>query len=265
MSFSIKGKTAIVTGAANGIGLAISRHFIEQGANVMMADKDEEHLKQEMMSMSTEDGNAKCFTCDLREKLSHTNLLSATIDVFDKVDILVNGSRQVTAMDPIDYNDDNVVTMLDQNLMSSLRLTQLISERMIKQTKETGIAGSILNLSSIASLRTRPGLMGYSISSAALDQMTRTMAVALAPYNIRVNAISFGSVMSKSLENSLKKDSNLRDEIVKNTPLGRIAPAIEIAQAAQFLCSEASNFITGEVMTIDGGRSLLDPVKIGAH
>ena len=111
-------------------------------------------------------------------------------------------------MDPIDYNDDNVVTMLDQNLMSSLRLTQLISKRMIKQTKETGIAGSILNLSSIASLRTRPGLMGYSISSAALDQMTRTMAVALAPYNIRVNAISFGSVMSKSLENSLKKDSN---------------------------------------------------------
>jgi 7-alpha-hydroxysteroid dehydrogenase len=136
---------------------------------------------------------------------------------------------------------------------------------MIKQTKETGISGSILNLSSIASLRTRPGLMGYSISSAALDQMTRTMAVALAPYNIRVNAISFGSVMSESLKNSLKEDINLRDEIVKNTPLGRIAPATEIAQAAQFLCSEASNFITGEIMTIDGGRSLLDPVKIGAH
>ena len=265
MSFSIKGKTAIVTGAANGIGLAISRHFVEQGANVMMADREEEHLKKEMISLSTEDGNAKCFTCDLREKLSHTNLLSATIDLFDKVDILVNASRQVTAMDPIDYNDDNVITMLDQNLMSSLRLTQLISKRMIKQTKETGNSGSILNLSSIASLRTRPGLMGYSISSAALDQMTRTMAVALAPYNIRVNAISFGSVMSESLKNSLKEDINLRDEIVKNTPLGRIAPATEIAQAAQFLCSEASNFITGEIMTIDGGRSLLDPVKIGAH
>ena len=113
MSFSIKGKTAIVTGAANGIGLAISRHFVEQGANVMMADREEEHLKKEMISLSTEDGNAKCFTCDLREKLSHTNLLSATIDLFDKVDILVNASRQVTAMDPIDYNDDNVITMLD--------------------------------------------------------------------------------------------------------------------------------------------------------
>ena len=95
--------------------------------------------------------------------------------------------------------------------------------------------------------------------------MTRTMAVALAPYNIRVNAISFGSVMSESLKNSLKQDINLREEIIKNTPLGRIAPATEIAQAAQFLCSEASNFVTGEIMTIDGGRSLLDPVKIGAH
>ena len=265
MSFSIKGKTAIVTGAANGIGLAISRHFVNQGANVMMADKDEEHLKKEVAFLSSKDGQAKCFTCDLRERLSHTNLLSATIDLFEKVDILVNASRQVTAMNPIDYNDDNVLTMLDQNLMSSLRLTQLVSKRMIKQAKETESTSSILNLSSIAARRTRPGLMGYAISSAALNQMTRTMAIALAPYNIRVNALSFGSVMSESLKNALKEDQDLRSEIIKNTPLGRIAPASEIAQAAQFLCSEASTFVTGEVMTIDGGRSLLDPVNIGAH
>ena len=155
--------------------------------------------------------------------------------------------------------------MLDQNLMSSLRLTQLISKRMIKQARETESSGSILNLSSIAARRTRPGLMGYSISSAALNQMTRTMAIALAPYNIRVNAISFGSVLSESLKNTLKDDQDLRSEIIKNTPLGRIAPASEIAQAAQFLCSEASTFVTGEIITIDGGRSLLDPVKKSAH
>ena len=265
MSFSIKGKTAIVTGAANGIGLAISRHFVSQGAKVMMADKDEEQLKKEVAFLSAKDGQAKCFTCDLRERLSHTNLLSATIDLFQNVDILVNASRQVTAMDPIDYNDDNVIAMLDQNLMSSLRLTQLISKRMIKQARETESSGSILNLSSIAARRTRPGLMGYSISSAALNQMTRTMAIALAPYNIRVNAISFGSVLSESLKNTLKDDQDLRSEIIKNTPLGRIAPASEIAQAAQFLCSEASTFVTGEIITIDGGRSLLDPVKKSAH
>ena len=82
MSFSISGKTAIITGAANGIGLAISRHFVEQGANVMMADKDEEHLKEELKYLRSKDGVAKSFVCDLREKLSHANLLSATIDTF---------------------------------------------------------------------------------------------------------------------------------------------------------------------------------------
>jgi len=265
MSFSISGKTAIITGAANGIGLAISRHFVEQGANVVMADRDEEHLKEELKYLRSKDGVAKSFVCDLREKLSHANLLSATIDTFKTVDILINAARQVTPMDPINYDDDSIERMLEQNLLSSLRLTQLVSKRMIAQGKNSQVSGSILNLSSIASQRTRPGLMGYSISTAALDQMTRTMAIALAPYSIRVNSISFGSVMSESLKNSLNKDPNLRSEIIRNTPLGRIASAEEVAQAAQFLCSEASTFVTGEIMTIDGGRSLLDPVQIAAH
>ena len=265
MSFSISGKTAIITGAANGIGLAISRHFVEQGANVVMADRDEEHLKEELKYLRSKDGVAKSFVCDLREKLSHANLLSATIDTFKTVDILINAARQVTPMDPINYEDASIERMLEQTLLASLRLTQLVSKRMIAQGKNSQVSGSILNLSSIASQRTRPGLMGYSISTAALDQMTRTMAIALAPYSIRVNSISFGSVMSESLKNSLNKDTNLRGEIIRNTPLGRIASAEEVAQAAQFLCSEASTFVTGEIMTIDGGRSLLDPVQIAAH
>jgi 7-alpha-hydroxysteroid dehydrogenase len=103
-------------------------------------------------------------------------------------------------MDPINYDDDSIERMLEQNLLSSLRLTQLVSKRMITQGNDSQVSGSILNLSSIASQRTRPGLMGYSISTAALDQMTRTMAIALAPYKIRVNSISFGSVMSESLK-----------------------------------------------------------------
>ncbi len=270
MSFSIAGKTAIVTGAANGVGLAIARHFIAQGANVVFADRDEARLKDEVGQLEDEDGQARAFNGDLREKLSQANLLSATIDAFDRVDILVNASRQVLPTDPMDPADASVETMLNQNLMASLRLSQVIAKRMIKQAEQEeiedgDIAGTIVNLSSIAARRTRPGLMGFSIATAAMDQMTRTMAVALAPQRIRVNAIAFGSVMSASLKDAIKEDSNMRDTIIENTPLGRIAGPNEVADAAQFLCSEGAGFVTGQIMTVDGGRTLLDPVERAAH
>lgn len=268
MSFSIAGKTAIITGAANGVGLAIARHFIAEGANVMMADRDEEHLREEMGDTSDDEGTARIFSCDLREKLSQANLLSATIDAFDRVDILVNAARQVMPTNPMDDEDDSVEQLLQQNLISSLRLSQLIAKRMIKQSgaNEDGeMAGSIVNLSSIAARRSRPGLMGYSISCAALEQMTRTMAIALAPNHIRVNAVAFGSVMSASLQTSLKETDGLREDIVEHTPMSRIAAATEVAEAVQFLCSPSSNFMTGQIMTVDGGRSLLDPVETAAH
>ena len=101
MSVSILGKTAIVTGAANGVGLAISRHFIQQGANVVLADMDEDSLKSEVNSLQNEKGKAISFSGDLREKLTQANLLSATIDEFDRVDILVNASRQFLTSDPL--------------------------------------------------------------------------------------------------------------------------------------------------------------------
>lgn len=268
MSFSIAGKTAIVTGAANGVGLAIARHFTAQGANVMLADRDEDSLHDEIGESDEDESAVRIFACDLREKLSHSNLINATLDAFDRVDILVNGSRQVLTTDALDVDDDSVEVMLQQNLLSSLRLSQQVAKVMIDQAvdNEPGeIAGSIVNLSSIAALRSRPGLMGFSIANAAMDQMTRTLALALANEHIRVNAIAFGSVMSASLKQSLKDTSGLREDITKHTPLARIGSPMEVAEAAQFLSSDAAGFITGQIMTIDGGRTLLDPVETAAH
>ncbi|WP_300017910.1 SDR family oxidoreductase [uncultured Roseobacter sp.] len=266
MSFSINGKTAIVTGAANGIGLAIARQFADRGANVMCADMDEKKLTNEWGDQA-EEGTLRYFAGDLRQRLTIANLVSATIDAFERVDILVNASRQVMPTDALNVEDTSVAVLLEQNLMTSLHLTQQVAKRMIKQGADQpeGQLGSIINLSSIAARNTRPELMGYSIASAALEQMTRSMALALAPERIRVNAVAFGSVMSASLKSSVVENSDWREDIRDHTPLGRIAGPAELAEAVQFLAAESSGFMTGEVITVDGGRSLLDAVAAPAH
>lgn len=266
MTFSIEGKTAIVTGAANGVGLAIARRFADKGANVMFADMDEKRLVKECGKLPDE-GNMRYFAGDLRERLSMANLLSATLDAFDRVDILVNGSRQMLPSDPLDLDDESVPQLLDQNLTTALRLSQIVAKRMIKQSEDSegGQAGSIVNLSSIAARRTHPSLLGYSVSCAALDQMTRSLAVAMAPHRIRVNAVAFGSVMSSSLKETLKEHRSYRTDIEDHTPMGRIAAPAEVAETVQFLASEGAGFMTGQILTVDGGRTLLDPVAAPAH
>ncbi|QPM91102.1 SDR family NAD(P)-dependent oxidoreductase [Pseudooceanicola algae] len=271
MSFSIAGKTAIVTGAANGIGLAIAKLFADKGANVMFADMDEARLQAELGEIGEDEGNIRYFAGDLREKLTIANLLSATLDAFDQVDILVNASRQIAVSDALNPDDDAVETLLQQNLITALRVSQTIAKRMIKQAEArdsvqgSGQNGAIVNLSSIAARRTHPDLMAYSVSTAALDQMTRSMALALAPHKIRVNAVAFGSVMSSSLQETLKDNREYRTDIEDHTPLHRIAPPSELAEAVQYLVCEASSFMTGQIMTVDGGRSLLDSVAAPAH
>ncbi len=268
MSFSISGKTAVVTGAANGVGLAIARHFVARGASVVFADRDEERLEREIGALGEEKGNVRAFAGDLRERLAIANLLSATIDAFDRIDILVNASRQMVSSDPLNERDDAVELLLQQNLMTGLRLTQVFAKRMIAQSERDGSggpAGSIINLSSIAARRTHPELLAYSVSTAAMDQMTRSMAVALAPHRIRVNAVALGSVMSASLQDTLRAHEGFRDDIIGHTPLHRIASAAELAEVAQFLASDGSGFMTGQILTVDGGRTLVDPVVAPAH
>lgn len=271
MPISLSGKTAIVTGAANGIGLAIARHFVDRGANVMFADMDEDRLDAEVGADARGEGPVAMFAGDLRQKLTIANLLSATMDSFDRVDILVNASRQIIPSDPLSLEHDAVETLLQQNLMTSLRMSQMTAKRMLAQpVREAGDdaaaqVGAIINLSSIAACRTQPELLGYSIACAALDQMTRSLAVALAPRGIRVNAVAFGSVMSASLKGALKDHPEYRAAIIGGTPLGRIAPASDLVQTVSFLASDAASFMTGQVVALDGGRSLIDPVHAPMH
>jgi 7-alpha-hydroxysteroid dehydrogenase len=271
MSFSVAGKTTIVTGAATGLGLAIARHFIDQGARVVLADRDEARLKAELARLGGEGERAIIVAGDLRERLTQANLISATLDAFDRIDVLVNATRQCNAADPLDEQSDAVELSLQQNLLASLKLSQIVAKRMIAQgekrenNQDRAQIGAIINLSSIAGQRTQPGLMAYSIASAAMDQMTRALAVVLAEKRIRVNGIAIGSVMSANLKEQMQANEDYRARILSQTPMGRIGAASEAAEAVQFLASDAAAFMTGQILTIDGGRTLLDPANVPAH
>lgn len=270
MSFSVSGKTAIVTGSASGIGLAIARHLVDKGANVMFADTDEARLEDEVGEEARAEGPIRMFAGELTEKLTIANLLSATIDAFDRVDILVNASRRMLVSNILNPEADGVEELWQHNVLSSLRMSQMTAKRMIQHAQRAEVEpgtmlGSIINLSSIAAQATRPELLAYSMAAASMDQMTRSLAVALAPKGIRVNAVAFGSVMSASLQASLKDHPEFRDAITEATPLGRIAAPAELAEAVQFLASDAAGFVTGQVLAVDGGRGLLDAVSAPAH
>lgn len=269
MGISLSGKCAIVTGAANGVGLAIARAFVLAGANVVLSDMDEQNLIQETNALSElNKGKVLAFCGDLREKLTINNLLASTIDNFGSVDILINASRQVLTSDPLNPKDDTFDQLIHQNITVNFRLSQVVARRMVSQVKDKEIGqiiGTIVNLTSIASTRTQPDILSYSVSSAGLDQLTRSMAVALAPKGIRVNAVSLGSVMSASLRDVMRENLDLNDQVIDATPLGKIGEASEAAEAVLFLASDLSSFITGQVLIVDGGRSLIDRMSSAAY
>jgi 7-alpha-hydroxysteroid dehydrogenase len=243
---------------------------VDKGANVVFADNDEERLEAEVGEEARGEGPIRMFAGDLTEKLTIANLLSATVDAFDRVDILVNANRRMAVSNPLHPEEDAVDDLWRQNVLAALRMSQMTAKRMIQHGQRAELEpgtmlGSIVSISSITAQVTRPELLGYSMAAAALDQMTRSLALALAPKGIRVNAVAFGSVMSASLKARLKEQPDDRDRILSGTPLNRIAAASEVAEAVQFLASDAAGFITGQVLAVDGGRSLLDAVEAPAH
>jgi len=261
MTGPLEGKTAIVAGAASGVGRAIAGRFAAAGARLMLADTDDTGLDETRAGIEAAPEDLACFAHAIDDKLGVTNLIAATIDAFGRIDIVVTGARVCPSGGLFDLTAADFDAALSCNVRSAFLLTQLVAKRMIQQREaEPEFAGALVNISSTAARRTVPGLLAHSVSTAALEQLTRSAAACLAPHGIRVNAVALGAVMTANLRQALREREALRDEIAAVTPLGRVGEAAEAAEAALFLASPAAGFITGQIVAVDGGRMVLDPL-----
>ena len=257
----LSGKTVIITGAAGDLGRAVALRLASAGARLMLADGADEALTALSEELADSGASAERFSCNLEEKLSVNNLLAATHSAFGRIDILVNAERHPTPGAFIDLKPAEFDAVWDSNVRSVFVLSQAVARKMIAQGKEDpDFQGAIVNITSIAARRTVSSLFAYSVACAALDQLTRSMAANLAEHRIRVNGVALGSVMTASLRNALRERSELRDEMIRVTPLGRIGEVEEAAHAVAYLASDEASFVTGQIIAVDGGRTVLDPL-----
>jgi 7-alpha-hydroxysteroid dehydrogenase len=263
MTRLLEGRTAIITGAAGGVGLATARRFAEEGARLLVTDADEALLEAEMEPIAASGAEVHRWACDLKAKLGVSNLIASAMDRLGRIDILVNSGLTPVSADIISGSVEALDLAYQANVRAPFVLSQAVARRMIEARTDQPAERpdcAIINITSIVARRTVPDLLAYSVSCAALDQLTRAMAVSLAPHGIRVNGLALGAVMSRKLKAAFSDQKGLREALVKATPMNRIGEAAEAAEAALFLASPTSSFITGQVLSVDGGRTVMDPL-----
>jgi len=261
---NMDGRTAIVTGAAGGIGRAIAERFLRDGARVVIADIDAakgEGAAEELARL----GAVHFRKTDVSRRLDVHNLVASTIDMFGDIDVLINNAGVVHGAGFLDLAEEDFDRVLAVNLKGAFLTGQAVARHMVERIAAGGRAGVIVNMSSVNAVLAIADQVPYSVSKGGMAQLTRVMALALAPHGIRVNAIGPGSIMTDMLA-SVNDDPAARDRILSRTPLGRIGEPSEIASIAAFLASDEASYITGQTLYADGGRLPLNytvPVRPG--
>ena len=240
----------LVTGAAAGIGLAIARKLRSLGTIVVMCDKDVPALDAAVRGLGDNGQEAIAVAGDITD----TATIARVAEAAGPLDGLVNcaGIYPVTSL--LDLSAEEWDRVLSLNLRTPFLLTQAVARRMIAGKR----GGSIVNISSTASTLARPGIAHYGASKAGLNQLTRNLAVELAPHGIRVNAILPGVIETETVQATLTTPAAIAEMAAKQAriPMGRLGTPEEIAELAAFLLSPASSYSTGGLFTADGGFSL---------
>jgi len=249
---SLTNKSAVVTGGARGIGLAIARRFLEEGARVAIADIDDDRGSAAVEELGGI-GAVRYVRCDVGDRAEVENLVASVVAAHGALDVLVNNAGIVHAADFLTLDEADFDRVLRVNLKGAFLAGQAAARQMAAQVEAGGEPGSIVNMSSINAVVAIPNQVPYAVSKGGVQQLTRVMALALAPYGIRVNAIGPGSIMTDMLA-SVATDRAARHRLLSRTPLGRLGRPEEIADIAAFLASDRASYVTGQTIYADGGR-----------
>jgi dehydrogenase/reductase SDR family protein 4 len=249
-SFDVSGKVAIVTGGSRGIGRAIALGLANYGADVVVASRKQEDLDVVAREIRALGRKAVGTATHMRNREDIERLVQATLDEFGKIDILVNNAGTNPYFGPFlqmeERTWDQIMTV---NLKAYYLLAQAASKGMMDRK-----SGNIINVASAGGKRASPGLGAYSISKAGVIMLTQVLAQELGPYGIRVNAIAPGIIQTRFAE-ALWSNELILQRTKEQTPLGRIGQPEEMAGVCVWLASEASSFVAGQTIVLDGGAS----------
>ena len=240
------GKKAVVTGANKSIGKAIAIAFAEEGADVVVSYRSDEKGGIETTKAIQDKGRmSKAFHADFIEISAIENFFNQALDFLGRIDILVNNAAGYDTSNFLDLSVEKFEYLLKAGVVAPMVLTQLAAKHMIKNK----ISGNIVNISAISGNRPYPNRVAHSTAKSGLNMLTQSTALELAPYNIRVNAITPGAT-------PYDESSIFESSVMKGIPLGRAGTPKDQASAAVYLASEESAWVTGHILVVDGGQSL---------
>ena len=248
------GKVAIVTGGAAGIGRATCELFAREGARVVVADIDVEAGQRVANAITDGGGDAAFVRADIADETDARHLTDRAVAYFGGVDILVNNAA-VFVLKGLDATVDEWQRSLGVNVVGTALVTRFASAAMTERGR-----GAIVNLGSISGLVAQPAFVAYAVTKAALLQMTRNLALDLAPFNIRVNAVCPGTIVTEATARHCRQAGlSMEEFLAMQAPkhiLNRVGQPAEVAEAILFLASDAASFITGTHLMVDGGYTV---------
>jgi NAD(P)-dependent dehydrogenase (short-subunit alcohol dehydrogenase family) len=253
----LKNKIAIVTGAAGGIGLACAKAFVAEGAKVMLSDVDAARGKMAARKLGR---NARFVVCDVGDATQASALVRAAVLEWGRVDVLVNNAGIIHTAEFLDIAEQDFDRVLRVNLKGPFLVGQAAARQMKRQGKPKRGSYAIVNMSSVNGVLAIPNQVPYVVSKGGVNQLTKVMALALAPHGVRVNAIGPGTIGTELARKAVMASEEAKKRIFMRTPLGRLGEPAEIAAVAVFLASDDASYMTGQTVYPDGGRLALNYV-----